>query len=152
MPFINEDLKKQTQAVLKRTRLGNIRVHYINGSSSSRIFTPPKEKQCCPDPCDTCYSSTRTNQCLKKTVYMLTLFLGTQTKKTAIDSLARSDLVVRDASGDLTKTLVLIGGGLSPYFPHTPPLKEMSSWTLQRWPNRTITISNLRRDKKKLFL
>ena len=29
MPFINEDLKKQTQAVLKRTRLDNIRVHYM---------------------------------------------------------------------------------------------------------------------------
>ena len=40
MPFINEDLKRQTQAVLKRTGLDNIRVHYINGSSSSRIFTP----------------------------------------------------------------------------------------------------------------
>ena len=66
MPFINEDLKRQTQAVLKRTGLDNIRVHYINGSSSSRIFTPPKEKQCCPDPCDTCGSSTRTNQCLTK--------------------------------------------------------------------------------------
>ena len=80
---------------------------------------------------------------------MLTLFLGTQTKKTALDSLARSYLVVRDASRDLTKTLILMEGGLSPYFPHTPPLKEMSSWTLQRWPNHTITISNMRRDKKK---
>ena len=77
---------------------------------------------------------------------------GTQTKKTAIDSLARSDLVVRDASRDLTKTLILMGGGLSPYFPDTPPLKEMSSWTLQRWPNRTITISNIRRDKKNTVL
>ena len=66
MPFINEDLKRQTQAVLKRTGLDNIRVHYINGSSSSRIFTSPKEKQCCPDPCDTCGSSKRCNQCLTK--------------------------------------------------------------------------------------
>ena len=66
MPYINEDLKRQTQAVLKRTGLDNIRVHYINGCSSSRIFTPPKEKQCCPDPCDTCGSSIRTNQCLTK--------------------------------------------------------------------------------------
>ena len=66
MPFINEDLKKQTQAVLKRTGLDNIRVYYMNGSSSSRIFTPPKEKQCCPDPCGTCGSSPRTDQCLTK--------------------------------------------------------------------------------------
>ena len=63
-PFINEDPKKQTQAVLKSTGLDNIRVHYINGCSSSRILTPPKEKQSFPDPCDTCGSSTRTNQCL----------------------------------------------------------------------------------------
>ena len=66
MQYIKEDLKRQTQAVLKRTGLDNIRVHYINGCSSSRIFTPPKEKQCCPDPCDTCGSSIRTNQCLTK--------------------------------------------------------------------------------------
>lgn len=66
MPYINEDLKRQTQAVLKQTGLDNIRVHYINGCSSSRIFTPPKEKQCCPDPCDTCGSSITTNQCLTK--------------------------------------------------------------------------------------
>ena len=63
MPDINEDLKRQTQAVLKRTGLDNIRVHYINGCSSSRIFKPPKEQQCCPDPCDTCMSSTKTNRC-----------------------------------------------------------------------------------------
>ena len=66
MLFINEDLKKQTLAVLKRTGLDNIRVHYMNGSSSSRIFTPPKEKQYCPDLCDTCGSSRRTNPCLTK--------------------------------------------------------------------------------------
>ena len=66
MPFINEDLKRQTQAVLKRTGLDDIKVHYMNGSSSSRIFTPPKEKQCCPDPCGTCGSSPRTDQCLTK--------------------------------------------------------------------------------------
>ena len=66
MPYINEDLKRQTQAVLKRTGLDNMRVHYINCCSSSRIFTPPKEKQCCPNPCDTCGSSIRTNQSLKK--------------------------------------------------------------------------------------
>ena len=64
MPFFNEDLKKQT--VLKRTGLDNIRVHYINGSSTSGKFTSPKERQCCTDPCNTCGSSTRTNRCLTK--------------------------------------------------------------------------------------
>ncbi|XP_068691180.1 uncharacterized protein [Montipora foliosa] len=66
MPFINDDIKRQTQAVSRWTGQDNIRVHYINGSSSSRIFTPSKEKQCCPDPCATCGSSTRSNQCLTK--------------------------------------------------------------------------------------
>ena len=62
----------QTHAVLKRTGLDNIRVHYINGCSSSKIFTPPKEKQCCPDPWDSCGSSTRTNQChTKNCVYKI---------------------------------------------------------------------------------
>lgn len=72
VPFINEDLKQQTQSIIKRTGLNNIRIHYINGSSSARIFTPPKEKQCCPNDCDTCTSTRTTNRCLaKNSVYKI---------------------------------------------------------------------------------
>ena len=50
LAFINEDFKNQTQAVLKRTGLDKIIVHYIDGCSSLRILTPPppkkKQKQC----------------------------------------------------------------------------------------------------------
>jgi len=66
VPFINEDLKQQTQSIIKRTGLNYIRIHYIGGSSSARIFTPSKEKQCCPDNCDTCSFSRTTNRCLTK--------------------------------------------------------------------------------------
>ena len=34
--------------------LRNIRVHYMNGRSSSVLFTPPKEKQSCTSNCETC--------------------------------------------------------------------------------------------------
>ena len=52
---------------MDRSRQHQSTLHnYINGCLSSRIFAPPKEKQCCPDSCDTFSSSSRTNQCLTK--------------------------------------------------------------------------------------
>ena len=54
MPFINEDLKRQSQAVIKRTGIRNIRVYYVNGRTSACVFKAPKDKQLCPDNCDTC--------------------------------------------------------------------------------------------------
>ena len=72
VPYINEDLKRQTQDVIKRTGLNNIRVIYMNGRSSASIFTPPKEKQQCPDNCDTCSTALVNNRCLtKNSVYKI---------------------------------------------------------------------------------
>lgn len=64
VPFVNKDLKHQVQAVIKRTGLRNISVYYMNGQSSSAIFTPPKEKQSCPPNCETCTCSVKRNKCL----------------------------------------------------------------------------------------
>ena len=36
VPFINEDLKQQTKAVIKRSGIQNIKVHYITGRPLSR--------------------------------------------------------------------------------------------------------------------
>ena len=44
MPFINEDLKRQTQAVIQRTGISNIRVYYVNGRTSASVFKAPKDK------------------------------------------------------------------------------------------------------------
>ena len=66
MPFINEDLKRQTQAVIKRTGISNIRVYYVNGRSSASVFKAPRDRQLCPDNCDTCSAAKVTNRCLAK--------------------------------------------------------------------------------------
>ena len=61
-----KDLKYQVQAVIKRTGLRNISVYYMNGRSSSAIFTPPKEKQSCPTNCETSTCLVKPNKCLTK--------------------------------------------------------------------------------------
>ena len=66
MPFINEDLKRQTQAVIKRTGISNIRVYYVNGRTSASVFKAPKDKQLCPDNCDTCSAAKVAKRCLVK--------------------------------------------------------------------------------------
>ena len=66
MPFINEDLKRQTQAVIKRTGISNTRVYYVNGRTSASVFKAPKDKQLCPDNCDTCSAAKVAKRCLVK--------------------------------------------------------------------------------------
>ena len=51
--FINEDLKQQTQAVIKRSDIQNIKAHYMTGRPLSSIFRPPKDQQKCPESCET---------------------------------------------------------------------------------------------------
>ena len=64
--FINEDLKQQTQAVIKRSGIQNIKVHYMTGRPLSSIIRPPKEQQKCPETCETCISAMKVNKCLSK--------------------------------------------------------------------------------------
>ena len=51
--FINEELKRRALSIVRRTGLENIRLHFDNGPSLSKIFAPRKEKLSCPDNCDT---------------------------------------------------------------------------------------------------
>ena len=72
VPFINEVLKQQTQAVIKRSGIQNIKVHYMTGRPLSSIFRPPKEQQKCPEACETCTSAKKVNKCLSKNcVYII---------------------------------------------------------------------------------
>ncbi|XP_020900038.1 uncharacterized protein LOC110238695 [Exaiptasia diaphana] len=73
VPFINEEYKRRTQAVIHRTGIDNIKIHYINGRRSARIFAPPKERQECPPNCITCSNAEKENCCLlKHCVYQIT--------------------------------------------------------------------------------
>ena len=72
VPFINEVLKQQMQAVIKRSGIQNIKVHYMTGRPLSSIFRPPKEQQKCPEACETCTSAKKVNKCLSKNcVYII---------------------------------------------------------------------------------
>ena len=72
VPFINEDLKQQMQAVIKRSGIQNTKVHKMTGHPLSSIFKPPKEQQKCPETCETCTSAKKTNKCLSKNcVYII---------------------------------------------------------------------------------
>ena len=61
--FINEDLKQQTQAVIKRSGIQNIKAHYMTGRPLLSIFRPPKEQQKCPESRETCISAKKVNKC-----------------------------------------------------------------------------------------
>ena len=72
VPFINDVLKQQTQAVIKRSGIQNIKVHYMTGRPLSSIFRPSKEQQKCPEACETCTSAKKVNKCLSKnSVYII---------------------------------------------------------------------------------
>ena len=66
LPFINEELKRRALAVIRRSGINGIRVHFMNGQPSSRVFAPPREKQNCPVNCETCTSALKENRCSTK--------------------------------------------------------------------------------------
>ena len=61
LPFINEELKRRALSIVRRTRLENVRLHFDNGPSLSKIFAPRKEKLNCPNNCDTCKLAIKSN-------------------------------------------------------------------------------------------
>ena len=72
LPFINEELKRRALAVIRRSGINGIRVHFMNGQPSSRVFAPPKEKQNCPVNCETCTLALKENRCsTKHSVYRI---------------------------------------------------------------------------------
>ena len=68
LPFINEEFKRQAISVVKRSRIPNIRLQFINGQPLSKVFAPPKTKQNCQSECEMCKLSSKPNLCLKKNV------------------------------------------------------------------------------------
>lgn len=72
LPFINEDFRRRALAVVRRSGIKNVRIHFMNGQPLSRTFVPSKEKQNCPKDCCTCKLSLKLNRCLvKHTVYRI---------------------------------------------------------------------------------
>ena len=57
---------EKNQAVIKRSGIQNIKVHYMTGRPLSSIFRPPKEQKKCPETCETCISAKKVNKCLSK--------------------------------------------------------------------------------------
>ena len=73
LPYVNESKKKSIITVIRNSQIKNIKVHFMNGPPSSKIFAPPRSKLTCPDECTTCQISSKTNRCqTKHTVYKIT--------------------------------------------------------------------------------
>ena len=68
LPFINEELKRRALTVIRRSGIPNVKIHFINGKPSSRVFAPRKEKVECTKECELCKSAIRPNLCRKKNV------------------------------------------------------------------------------------
>ena len=73
IPFVNEDLKRRALSVIRRSGIDNVRITFVNGKPSSRVFAPRKERLECPQSCQTCKSAKRSNRCqIKNVVYEIT--------------------------------------------------------------------------------
>ena len=69
IPFTSEIMKRKMMALIRRTGLQDqVRLGFDIGTSLKRKFHPPKEKPLCSSACETCMSSSRTNQCMTKNV------------------------------------------------------------------------------------
>lgn len=68
LPFISEEIKRRALQVVRRSGIDNVRVHFINGRPSSRVFGPPRERIQCSETCVTCKSALQPNRCQQKNV------------------------------------------------------------------------------------
>ena len=68
LPFINEEFKQRVYSVMRRLGIDNIKIHFMTGRPSSRVFAPSREKLNCPDDCETCKLDIELNRCLTKNV------------------------------------------------------------------------------------
>ena len=71
LPYINEEFKRRSLAVVRRSGLNNIKIHFLNGKSSSQRFAPRKETMNCSNKCETCKSGKKPNRCHNKNVALL---------------------------------------------------------------------------------
>lgn len=66
VPFVNENIKRQTLATISRSGITNLRTHFMTGNPSASLFSAPRDKQGCPPNCDTCKIAVKKNICLAK--------------------------------------------------------------------------------------
>ena len=51
LPYIDGVFKRRALATIRRTGIGNIRVHFMNGQQISKIYAPKKDKLSCTIDC-----------------------------------------------------------------------------------------------------
>jgi hypothetical protein len=68
LPYINEELKRRALSVIRRSGINNVKINFMNGRPSSRIFDPPRDRESCREDCETCKSASKPKQCLTKNV------------------------------------------------------------------------------------
>ena len=68
IPYVSEQLKRRALSVIRHSGILNIKTHFMNSGPSSKVFAPSREKLNCPDDCETCKLTLKTNCCLTKHV------------------------------------------------------------------------------------
>ncbi len=68
LPYINEDYKRRVTSVIRHSGIINIKACFVNGKPLSQVFSAPKGQMNCPNKCETCKSTKKSNQCWKKNV------------------------------------------------------------------------------------
>ena len=68
IPYVSEQLKRRALSVICNSGISNIKTHFMNGRLSSKVFAPSREKRNCPDDCETCKLTLKTNCCFTKHV------------------------------------------------------------------------------------
>ena len=68
LPNINEEFKRRSLSVIRRSGIDSVRIHFLNGRSSSQRFAPRKETMSCSEKCETCKLGTKPNRCNNKNV------------------------------------------------------------------------------------
>ena len=73
---VSEQLKRRALSVIRNSGISNIKTHFMNGRSSSKVFAPSRAKLNCPDDCETCKLTLETNCCFTKHVVYQIMYLN----------------------------------------------------------------------------
>jgi hypothetical protein len=68
LPYINEELKRRALSVMRISGINNVKINFMNGRPSSRVFSLPRDRESCREDCETCKSAIKPKQCLTKNV------------------------------------------------------------------------------------
>ena len=96
IPFINEEFKRRALGVVRRSGISNVKIHFENGKSLSKVFPSPRVKPRCSKDCETCKLAEKPNRCLlMNVVYLITCTTLVQPVALCIGAIATNERILR---------------------------------------------------------